>query len=133
MSRIHTAFLPSGLVITFRPVTIRHMIALQGLDRRALSAQSAWMAEVCAMPLDDILDLADSYAETFQGHWGVIPITAYIDDFKVQKDAKVYVKGLLKFAQGMREELPDDPDLTNIHDEIVGLIAATLYKLENLS
>ena len=82
---------------------------------------------------DDILDLADSYAETFQGHWGVIPITAYIDDFKVQKDAKVYVKGLLKFALGMREELPDDPDLTNIHDEIVGLIAATLYKLENLS
>jgi hypothetical protein len=82
---------------------------------------------------DDILDLADSYAETFQGHYGIIPINAYIDDFKVQKDAKVYVKGLLKFAQGMREELPDDPDLTNIHDEIVGLIAATLYKLENLS
>ena len=82
---------------------------------------------------EDILDLADSYAETFQGHYGIIPINAYIDDFKVQKDAKVYVKGLLKFAQGMREELPDDPDLTNIHDEIVGLIAATLYKLENLS
>ena len=82
---------------------------------------------------NDILDLADSYAETFQGHYGIIPINAYIDDFKVQKDAKVYVKGLLKFAQGMREELPDDPDLTNIHDEIVGLIAATLYKLENLS
>lgn len=82
---------------------------------------------------DDILDLADSYAEAFQGHYGIIPINAYIDDFKVQKDAKVYVKGLLKFAQGMREELPDDPDLTNIHDEIVGLIAATLYKLENLS
>ena len=82
---------------------------------------------------DDILDLADSYAETYQGHYGVIPITAYIDDFKVQKDAKVYVKGLLKFAQGMREELPDDPDLTNIHDEMVGLIAATLYKLENRS
>lgn len=82
---------------------------------------------------NDILDLADSYAETFQGHYGIIPINAYIDDFKVQKDAKVYVKGLLKFAQGMREELPDDSDLTNIHDEIVGLIAATLYKLENLS
>jgi len=82
---------------------------------------------------EDILDLVDSYAETFQGHFGIIPINAYIDDFKVQKDAKAYVKGLLKFAQGMREELPDDPDLTNIHDEIVGLIAATLYKLENLS
>jgi len=58
MSRNHTANLPSGLVITFRPVTIRHMIALQGLDRRDLSAQSAWMAEVCALPIDAILDLA---------------------------------------------------------------------------
>ena len=58
MSRHHTASLPSGLALNFRPVTIRHMIALQGLDRRDLSAQSAWMAEVCAMPLDDILDLA---------------------------------------------------------------------------
>ena len=82
---------------------------------------------------EDILDLADSYAEAYQGHYGLIPLTAYIDDFKVQKDAKTYVKGLLNFAKGMREELPDDPDLTNIHDEIVGLIAATLYKLENLS
>lgn len=81
---------------------------------------------------EDILDLADQYAEAYQGHYGLIPLTAYIDDFKVQKDAKTYVKGLLNFAKSMREELPDDPDLTNIHDEIVGLIAATLYRLENL-
>jgi hypothetical protein len=33
----------------------------------------------------------------------------------------------------MRDQLPDEPDLQNIHDEIVGLIASTLYKLENLS
>ena len=79
---------------------------------------------------EDILDLADKYAEAFQGHYGIIPLTAYIDDFKVQKDAKTYIKGLLQFAKGMRKELPDDPDLQNIHDEIVGLIAATLYKLE---
>lgn len=82
---------------------------------------------------EDILDLADKYAEAFQGHYGIIPLSAYIDDFKVQKDAKTYIKGLLQFAKGMRKELPDDPDLQNIHDEIVGLIAATLYKLENLS
>ena len=82
---------------------------------------------------EDILDLADKYAEAFQGHYGIIPLSAYIDDFKVQKDAKTYIKGLLQFAKGLRKELPDDPDLQNIHDEIVGLIAATLYKLENLS
>ena len=72
-------------------------------------------------------DLADIAVETGAS---IIPLSAYIDDFKVQKDAKTYIKGLLQFAKGMRKELPDDPDLQAIHDEIVGLIAATLYKLE---
>jgi hypothetical protein len=82
---------------------------------------------------EDILDATDKYAECYQGHFGVIPMTAYIDDFKVQKDAKAYVGGLLDFAKSMRDQLPDEPDLQNIHDEIVGLIASTLYKLENLA
>ncbi len=82
---------------------------------------------------EDILDLADKWAETYQGHYGLIPLTAYLDDFKVQKDAKAYISGLLSFAKGSRDTLPDDPDLQNIHDEIVGLIASTLYKLTNLS
>jgi hypothetical protein len=82
---------------------------------------------------EDILDVADKWAEVYQAHYGLIPLTDYIDDFKVQKDPKAYMSGLLKFAQGMRNELPDDPDLQNIHDEIVGLMAATLYKLTNLS
>jgi hypothetical protein len=82
---------------------------------------------------EDILDLADKWAEAYQGHHGLIPLTDYLDDFKVQKDAKAYVRGMLEFAKSMRDELPGDPDLQNIHDEIVGLIAATLYKLEQLS
>jgi hypothetical protein len=82
---------------------------------------------------EDILDLADKWAEAYQGHHGLIPLTNYLDDFKVQKDAKAYVGGLLDFAKSMRDQLPDEPDLQNIHDEIVGLIASTLYKLENLS
>lgn len=79
---------------------------------------------------EDILDLADKWAEAYQGHHGLIPLTNYLDDFKVQKDAKAYVRGMLEFAKSMRDELPGDPDLQNIHDEIVGLIASTLYKLE---
>jgi len=82
---------------------------------------------------EDILDLADKWAEAYQGHHGLIPLYSYLDDFKVQKDAKAYIRGMLEFAKSMRDELPGDPDLQNIHDEIVGLIAATLYKLENLS
>lgn len=82
---------------------------------------------------EDILDATDKWAETYQGHFGLIPLDKYVDDFKVQRDAKAYISGLLKFAQDARKELPDEPDLQNIHDEIVGLIAATLYKLTNLS
>jgi len=82
---------------------------------------------------EDILELADNYAEAYQGHHGLIPLTAYLDDFKVQKDAKAYMRGMLEFAKSMRDQLPDEPDLQNIHDEIVGLIASTLYKLEQLS
>lgn len=79
---------------------------------------------------EDILELADSYAETYQGHYGVIPLELYPEEFKVQKDGKTYIANLLQFSQSMRKELPDDSDLTNIHDEINGLIASTLYKLE---
>lgn len=82
---------------------------------------------------EDILDATDKWAEAYQAHFGLIPLEKYVDDFKVQKDAKAYLGGLLKFAQNSRKELPDEPDLQNIHDEIVGLIAATLYKVTNLS
>lgn len=78
----------------------------------------------------DILELADSYAETYQGHYGVIPLELYPEEFKVQKDGKTYIANLLQFSQSMRKQLPDDSDLTNIHDEINGLIASTLYQLE---
>lgn len=79
---------------------------------------------------EDILELADKYAETYQGHHGVIPLDMYPEEFKVQRDAAKYVGNLLKFSQGMRNQLPNDTDLQNIHDEINGLIASTLYMLE---
>ena len=105
--------------------TVAH---LQHLQTKSYATHKALQAYY-----EGIVDLADKWAEAYQGHFGVIPMTAYIDDFKVQKDAKTYVRGLLDFAKSMRDQLPDEPDLQNIHDEIVGLIAATLYKLETLS
>ena len=78
----------------------------------------------------NIVDLADKYAEAYQGHYGIMPLADYPEGFKVQKDAAKYIGALLKFSQGMRNQLPDDTDLTNIHDEINGLIASTLYMLE---
>lgn len=79
---------------------------------------------------EGILELADSYAETYQGLHGVIPLDAYPDDFRVQKDAAAYMAGLLRFSEVTRKELPTDPPLVNLHDEIDALIASTLYQLK---
>lgn len=54
---MHTVNLPSGRAITFPPVTIRRLIAAQGLKAGDLPAQSAWLADVCGVGVDVILDL----------------------------------------------------------------------------
>ena len=79
---------------------------------------------------ENIVDLADKYAEAYQGHYGIIPLTDYPDEFKVQKDAAEYANSLLTFVKGIRGDLPKDTDLQNIIDEIVGEISALVYKLE---
>jgi hypothetical protein len=79
---------------------------------------------------ENIVDLADKYAEAYQGHHGIIPLTDYPDGFKVQKDAAEYANSLLTFVKGIRGDLPKDTDLQNIIDEIVGEISALVYKLE---
>jgi hypothetical protein len=76
------------------------------------------------------VDLADKYAEAYQGHYGIIPLADYPEGFKVQIDAAKYADSLLTFVKGTRKDLPKDTDLQNIIDEIVGEIAALLYKLE---
>ena len=79
---------------------------------------------------ENIVDLADKYAEAYKGHHGIIPLTDYPDGFKVQKDAAEYANSLLTFVKGIRGDLPKDTDLQNIIDEIVGEIASLSYKLE---
>ena len=43
--------------------------------------------------------------------------------------ADKYAESLLTFVKGIRTDLPKDTDLQNIVDEIVGEIAALIYKL----
>jgi hypothetical protein len=79
---------------------------------------------------ENIVDLADKYAEAYQGHYGIILLDDYPDGFKVQKDAAAYADSLLTFVKGIRTDLPKDTDLQNIVDEIVGEIASLSYKLD---
>ncbi len=79
---------------------------------------------------ENIVDLADKYAEAYQGHYGIIPLSDYPDGFKVQTNAAKYADSLLSFVKGIRGDLPKDTDLQNIVDEIVGEIASLSYKLD---
>ena len=83
---------------------------------------------------DGIIDLADKFAEAYQGRHGLIgPI-------KMPAAAKAsnileYLEGSLKEVEKMRYDVCDKADtpLQNIIDEIVGLYLSTIYKLKFLA
>ena len=79
---------------------------------------------------ENIVNLADRWAESYQGHMGIIPLADYPEGFKVQSDAKKYADSLLTFVKGIRGDLPQETDLQNIVDEIVAEITTLIYKLE---
>lgn len=80
---------------------------------------------------DEIVDLADTLAETYQGHAAVIEsypphYTPYTDPIQLMTDLTEYI------AENRYKILrKEDTYLQNIMDEIVGLIQQTLYKLKN--
>jgi hypothetical protein len=80
-----------------------------------------------------IIELADTYAESYTGAYEQIPITAYSNDFSVTKDPEAYLQMIKRYVDAHRKDLPDDTALQNIVDEIVGQIDSTLYKLRFLS
>ena len=82
---------------------------------------------------DDIVDLADSIIETYQGQYGLI------SDYKIDVPS-VKPDGIIEYLEEAAEIFKlghnsfDDKDthLHNILDEIVGLTYQTLYKLKFL-
>jgi len=81
---------------------------------------------------DNIIDLADRWAEAYIGAYDQIPISAYPNDFAVAKDPIDYLKTIKRYVDAHRKNLPDDSALQNIIDEIVDQIDSTLYKLRFL-
>ena len=82
---------------------------------------------------DNIVDLADKFAEAYQGRHGLIgPIVL----MSAKKTGNIvdFIKGSLKDIEDARYEVCDKSDtaLQNIIDEIVGQYLSTLYKLQNL-
>ena len=81
---------------------------------------------------EDIVDLIDSYVESYQGRYGILkgykPTTQIFEDDSTLR----YFAGLLSYVDNVRKELPQDGELNNILDEISGLISSTHYKLKFL-
>ena len=81
---------------------------------------------------EDIVDLVDTYVESYQGRYGILkgykPSNTILED-----DSTVsYFMGLQKFVDEIRGQLPQDGELNNTIDEIAGLISSTIYKLKFL-
>jgi hypothetical protein len=83
---------------------------------------------------DEVIDLADKFAEAYQGRHGLIgPISL----MSAKKNGNIveFLEQSLKDIEGMRYEVVEKTDtaIQNIIDEIVGLYLSTLYKLKFLA
>ena len=81
---------------------------------------------------DDIVGLTDSFAEAYQGDYGLIPFTTLKYTFNA--DALDMLTELSEWIADNRDKVCDSDDtyLQNIIDEIVALIRGTQYKLRFL-
>jgi hypothetical protein len=83
---------------------------------------------------EGIVDLADKFAEAYQGRHGLIgPIS--LMSAKKTSNVTEFLESSLAEVEKMRYEVVDKTDtaLQNIIDEIVGLYLSTLYKLKHLA
>ena len=83
---------------------------------------------------DNVIDLADKFAEAYPGRHGLIgPISLH----SARKTSNIteFLEDSLKEIEDMRYKVCDKSDtaLQNIIDEIVGLYLTTLYKLKFLA
>ncbi len=83
---------------------------------------------------DEIVELADKFAEAYQGRHGLIGPISLMSAAKTT-NVLDFLQEQLKEIEDVRYKVADKSDtpLQNIIDEIVGLYLSTLYKLKFLS
>ena len=83
---------------------------------------------------DEIIDLADSFAEAYQGRYGLIGPISLMSSKKTSNVVQ-FLEASLADVEEMRYKVckKEETALQNIVDEIVGLYLSTLYKLKFLS
>ena len=82
---------------------------------------------------DGIVPLADKYAETYQGIYGIVKSYPSPKEYlEGDKYILPYFKKLDKQVLGLRNKLPKDLDLENAYADILDLIHSTQYLLTEL-
>ena len=83
---------------------------------------------------DEIVELADKFAEAYQGRHGLIGAIS-LQSTKKPGNILEFLQEQLKEIEAMRYKVVDKSDtpLQNIIDEIVGLYLSTIYKLRFLA
>lgn len=83
---------------------------------------------------EGIVGLADRFVEAYQGKYGILK--GYRGDETFEEgdgDVLSFFESLEKYVAGHASKLPKDPDLLNIHADMLDLIHTTQYKLKHLS
>ena len=81
---------------------------------------------------DEIVELIDGIAESYQGRYGIITGYKMPEAIREDNNARMYFDGLAKFVETIRKQLPQDSYIQNQIDEVVDLIESTKYKLKFL-
>jgi DNA-binding ferritin-like protein len=83
---------------------------------------------------ENIVDLADTFAEMYQGRHGLIGGIS-LQTAKKTTNVVEFLENQLQEIEDCRYDVVDEKDtaIQNIIDEIVGLYLSTLYKLKFLS
>jgi hypothetical protein len=83
---------------------------------------------------DEIVDLTDGLIESFQGKYDILKgyENYALSDYENNAQVVKYFKALMKTVGDLRTSVKDDSYLQNEIDNVVDLIASTLYKLRFL-
>jgi len=83
---------------------------------------------------DGIIDLADGIAESVQGKYGIITGYSNVDLMEGNDCDGIikYFRALDVYVERARQTMPQDSYIQNQIDEVVALIASTIYKLKFL-
>jgi len=108
------------VAVLFHAGTITHFMHLQ--------TKSYAQHKALGHFYEDIVDLADKYAEAYQGCYSVIE--EYPTDFHAATDPKTYFQRLKVYVKTAAKTLPDEPNLQNTYADILDLIDSTLYMIK---